>query len=75
MTKAGYAIPPLIAHFKWTDQGATRRKILFYPFIPKRNLRKRQLPSTARRANYRMFNYVGLDTLPHFVLFDTSDSS
>jgi DNA-directed RNA polymerase subunit RPC12/RpoP len=70
--KAGFTIPPLIAHFKWTERGTVRRLIAFYPFIPRANLRKRQLSATARRANYKMFNYVGLSRLPHFVLLDTS---
>lgn len=73
VTKAGFTVPPLIAHFKWTDHGVKHRKILFYPFIPKANLRKRQLSATARRANYRMFNYIGLDTLPHFTLYEDSE--
>jgi ssDNA-binding Zn-finger/Zn-ribbon topoisomerase 1 len=63
--KAGYAIPPLIVNFVWLNH----QEIRFYPFIPKNNLRKRTLSSTARRANYRMFNYVGLTRLPHFVLY------
>lgn len=63
--KAGFQIPPLIANFKW-DSG---HEIRFYPFIPKTNLKRRQLSSNARRANYKMFNYVGLDKLPYFVLF------
>ncbi len=69
VTKAGFIIPPLILNFKWEDKGVARQKILFYPFIPKLNLKKRQLSPTAQRANYKMYNYVGLDTLPYFVLF------
>ncbi len=68
--KAGFMIPPLIAHYKWIDKGVAKRRILFYPFIPRANLRKRQLPPTARRANYKMFNYVGLTSLVSFVLHD-----
>ncbi len=60
---------PLIAHFWWKEGEIIHREILFYPFIPKVNLQKRQLSPNARRANYKMFNYMGLDTLPHFVLF------
>lgn len=70
VTKSGYLIPPLIANFKWNEAGVKKQKILFYPFIPKKNLKKRQLSEKARRANYKMFNYVGLDTLPSFVLFE-----
>lgn len=69
--KAGFAVPPLIANFKWKQDGSNHQQILFYPFIPKVNLKKRQLPPTARRANYKMFNYVGLESLPHFTLHDS----
>lgn len=68
--KSGYMMPPLIANYKWTDKTGDHQKILFYPFVPKKNLKRRQLPDTARRANYKMFNYIGLDTLPHFVLYE-----
>lgn len=55
--KAGYPIPPLIINFKWKDG----QEIRFYPFIPRDNLKKRQLSETAKRANYRMFiSYVYL---------------
>jgi len=66
--KSGYMIPPLFINFKWKDKIGTHQQILFYPFIPKSHLEKRQLPSTARRANYKMFNYVHLDRLPYFVV-------
>ncbi len=68
--KSGFMIPPLIANFKWVEKGKEKHKIIFYPFIPKTNLKKRTLPPTARRANYKMFNYIGLDKLPNFVLFE-----
>ena len=68
--KSGFAMPPLIANFKWKEKDVERQKMIFYPFIPKKNLKKRQLSPTARRANYKMFNYIGLDTLPHFVLYE-----
>lgn len=67
--KSGYIVPPLIANFKWTEEGRERQEIVFYPFVPKTHLKKRQLSPTARRSNYKMFNYVGLDKLPYFVLF------
>lgn len=69
--KSGFLIPPLIANFRWTEKGKARQKIIFYPFIPKQTLRKRQLSETARRANYKMFNYSSLNTLPHFVLYES----
>jgi DNA-directed RNA polymerase subunit RPC12/RpoP len=68
--KSGFMVPPLIANFKWASKGVEHQKIIFYPFIPKSHLKKRQLPSTARRADYKMFNYVGLDKLPNFVLYE-----
>jgi len=68
--KSGFMMPPLIANFKWKDKGVDHQKIIFYPFIPKSHLKKRQLSPNARRANYKMFNYVGLDKLPHFVLYE-----
>lgn len=68
--KSGFMIPPLIANFKWKEKGIMRQKIIFYPFIPESNLKKRQLSPTARRANYKMFNYIGLSDLPNFVMFD-----
>ena len=68
--KSGFTMPPLIANFKWSEKEVERQRIIFYPFIPKANLKKRQLSPTARRANYKMFNYINLDTLPHFVLYE-----
>lgn len=69
VTKSGYLTPPLIANFKWIEKGIQRHVIIFYPFIPKENLKKRQLSETARRANYKMFNYIGLEKLPAFILY------
>ncbi len=68
--KSGFITPPLITNFKWKEKGVEKQKIIFYPFIPKKNLKKRQLSPTARRANYKMFNYVGLLSLPSFVLYE-----
>jgi len=67
--KSGFMVPPLIANFRWQEQGQTKQEIRFYPFVPKENLKKYQLPPTARRANYWMFNYIGLDRLPYFVVY------
>jgi hypothetical protein len=68
--KSGFMVPALFANFKWHENGKPRQKIIFYPFIPKANLKKRQLSPTAKRANYKMFNYVGLLSLPQFVLYE-----
>lgn len=54
--KSGFLVPPLIANFIWTKDNHVRQEIRFYPFIPKKNLKKRRLSATARRANYEMFN-------------------
>lgn len=70
VSKSGFIVPPLIANFKWKEKEKNHQLILFYPFIPKKNLKKRQLSSTARRANYKMFNYTGMKDLPFFVLYE-----
>ncbi|MDR1990697.1 MAG: hypothetical protein LBQ09_10770 [Acidobacteriaceae bacterium] len=67
--KSGFLIPPLIANFKWTDKGASKQEILFFPFIPKKNLRRYQLSENAKRANHKTFNYVDLLDLPYFVVY------
>lgn len=63
-------MPPLIVNYSWTEQKVRKRKIIFFPFIPKTNLKKRTLRPTAQRANYKMFDYIGLRSLPHFVLYE-----
>lgn len=70
--KSGFMIPPLFANFKYKVKGVDRQIIIFYPFIPKSSLKKRQLSATARRANYKMFNYTGLSKLPMFVVYDST---
>lgn len=67
--KSGFMVPPLITNFKWIEAGEAKQEIRLYPFIPKKNLKKRKLSPAARRANYEMFNYVGIDTLPYFVVY------
>lgn len=67
--KAGVIVPPLISNFRWVTKGKFHQEIRFYPFVPKKNLKKRILSAEARRSNYAMFNYIGIDTLPHFVLY------
>jgi hypothetical protein len=66
--KSGFLVPPLITNFKWEEKGEKHQEIRFYPFIPKLNLKMHQLSPTARRANYKMFNYIGIDELPYFVM-------
>ncbi|MCK9187453.1 MAG: hypothetical protein M0P05_02895 [Candidatus Colwellbacteria bacterium] len=67
--KSGFITPPLFTNFKWKEKETDRQEIRFYPFIPKSNLKKYQLSSTAKRANYKMFNYIGLDKLPYFIVY------
>lgn len=67
--KSGFITPSIFANFKWMEKGVENQEVRFYPFVPKKNLRKYQLSETARRANYKMFNYVGLDTLPYFLMY------
>lgn len=67
--KSGFITPPLITNFKWKDKVGEHQEVRFYPFVPKKNLKMHQLSSTARRANYKMFNYVGIDKLPYFVVY------
>lgn len=69
--KSGFMVPPLFANYKYQNNGVAWQTIIFYPFIPKANLKKRQLSPTARRANYKMFNYKGLTKLPNFVVYDS----
>jgi DNA-directed RNA polymerase subunit RPC12/RpoP len=66
--KSGYMVPALITNFKWTDKEGNHQEIRFYPFIPKINLKMHKLSETARRANYKMFNYIGIDEIPYFTL-------
>lgn len=63
--KSGYQVPPLIVNFRWKGG----HEIRFYPFIPRKNLRKslREIKSANRK--HWMFNYVGVDKLPCFVLY------
>jgi len=66
--KSGFLVPSIIVNFKWKDGDGSHHEIRFYPFVPKINLKMHRLSSTARRANYKMFNYIGIDEIPFFVL-------
>src|SRR3989344_7067827 len=61
--KSGFITPPIFTNFKWNNKSGSYQEIRFYPFVPKNNLRKYKLSEKARRANYWMFNYVGMDKL------------
>ncbi|MCL4339961.1 MAG: hypothetical protein JRN37_00535 [Nitrososphaerota archaeon] len=69
-TKAGYLIPPLIINIK----SENNKEIRFYPFITKKNLKKRILSKEAKRANYKMFNYIDLDKLPYIIIYPCEKS-
>ena len=60
--KAGQLMPPLIAHFHWTDTatGAERREVYLFPFLTKRNIRMRTRSDKGARPGYREFNYINL---------------
>jgi hypothetical protein len=68
--KVGLMMPPLIVNAKWIERGQNHQRIIFYPFIPRTHIKKRQLSPTARRANYWMYNYVKLDELPKMVMYE-----
>lgn len=67
--KSGFMTPAIFANFKWEEKGLSKQEIRFYPFVPKSNLKKYQLSPTARRANYKMFNYIGMEDLPYFLVY------
>ena len=62
-------VPPMLANFKWKDKEGRHQEIRFYPFVPKINLKMHRLSEKAQRANYRMFNYIGIDEIPFFTLY------
>jgi DNA-directed RNA polymerase subunit RPC12/RpoP len=67
--KSGFMTPPLFLNFQWQEKDATKQEIRFYPFVPKKNLSNYRLSEKARRANYEMFTYVGMDKLPYFLVY------
>ena len=71
--KAGVLPPLLILNFKWKEKNIHHQEIRFYPFVPKSHLQKYTLSSKAKRANYKMFNYVNMDKLPYFVLYQSKE--
>jgi|SRR3989344_6157735 len=67
--KSGFITPPLMVNFKWLENKKRMQEIRFYPFIPKQNLKKR---FTIIKKPYRelwMFDYVGLNKLPHILVY------
>ena len=72
--KSGAAVPPMLAVYRWLDDGARRVEVRFYPFIPRGHLKSRPLSKDPHhpRANYWMFEYFGMQRLPHYVWNDGS---
>jgi len=67
--KCGFLMPPLFVFFEWEEKDSYKHyQIRFYPFVPRRNLKPYTLSSKAQRANYKMFNYIGMNKLPFFLL-------
>ena len=73
--KSGFLIPPLFVNFKWPRSAPRSQRILFFPFVPRSNVKMYQLSGHARRANYKMFRYTGLTGLPHFVVYEKLDET
>jgi hypothetical protein len=67
--KSGFITPPLIVNYKWKEKDVNRQEVRFYPFIPKINLKKRFTTIKKSDRELWMFNYIGLEKLPHFVLY------
>lgn len=67
--KSGFLMPPLITNYKWVDKGKKKQEIRFYPFVPKRHLKKSLRNIKSQKRKYWMFNYIELDKLPFFVVY------
>lgn len=70
--KSGFLAPALILNFKWFQEGIGRQEIRFYPFIPRKNLKKRFTKIKKSGRELWMFNYIGLNNMekvPFFVLY------
>lgn len=70
--KSGFLTPPLILNFKWIAAGKRRQEILFYPFVPRKNLKKRFTKIKKSGRELWMFNYVGMNDIekvPYYVLY------
>ncbi|MBT3412911.1 MAG: hypothetical protein HOJ15_00260 [Candidatus Jacksonbacteria bacterium] len=68
--KSGFITPPLIANFKWNNH----QEVRFYPFIPKKNLKKRFTTIKKSGRELWMFNYIGLDKLPYLIVYKNENS-
>lgn len=64
--KSGFLIPPILVNYKWSEGQTHKQEIRFYPFIPKKYIRKSLRDIKSRGRKYWMFNYVDLDKLVYF---------
>lgn len=67
--KSGFMMPSLITNYKWVDKDENKQEIRFYPFVPKKNLKKSLRDIKSKGRKYWMFNYIGLDELPFFMVY------
>ena len=65
-------IPPLIVIFNWQDKKTKKwnTKVLFFPFLTMKNIRRRKRSYKGKRPGYQEFNYIGLrdEKVPQMVL-------
>lgn len=69
--KAGYMIPPTYFNHKWIDKKTKQehQEIRFYPALTRKNIKMGQLSPTAKRARYKMVNYINLNHEPFKVVY------
>ena len=67
--RAGHTVPPLITNWKWMEGSRKHQYIVFYPFVPRKNIEHYKLSPTAVTANSKRFNYIGLNNLPSLTLY------
>lgn len=67
--KSGFIMPPLITNYKWNDRRKEKQEIRFYPFVPKKHLKKSLRNIKSQKRKYWMFNYIELDKLPFFTVY------
>jgi len=70
--KSGFLTPPLILNFKWSTVGKKEQEIRFYPFVPRKNLKKRFTKIRKSGRELWMFNYIDMNDIekvPYFILY------
>ncbi|HEY9481162.1 MAG TPA: hypothetical protein VIR98_02955 [Candidatus Paceibacterota bacterium] len=69
--KTGQLVPRLIVNFKWEEDGAEHQKIIFYPFLSKKDHLKKYFTEIKNPArSLWMFRYVNLDKAVSSVLYE-----